>query len=69
MVMTMEYKSWVNKPVIIRKTDGFVKYGIVLSVHAEYLLLNFFDGRSNVIFFEDIVSIEPYKKGEGGYER
>jgi hypothetical protein len=70
MEMENEYKFLEGKNVKIRKKDGFVKVGELISINNVFVVLKFYSGKIEIIPFSEIEKITEIerenKKGENG---
>lgn len=53
----------LNRPVRVKKSDGYVKSGILLQVEDSYIVLKYFDSRECVVLRSEIEDVVPYEEG------
>ncbi len=56
--MTLELTNLISKQVVVVKRDGYQKIGILKALTDRFLILQFLDGREEIISFEAIDSVK-----------
>lgn len=49
--MTKKITDLVGKPVVVLKIDGYTKMGILKSLSEQFIVLQFYDGKEEIISF------------------
>ncbi len=53
----------LNKKVAIQKKDGFTKFGILMEFDTNFVKIQMFNGRTELIARDAIATIGDYKEG------
>ena len=56
------FEEFLNKPVYIRKKDGFEKFGLLLEVKNTFLVIQFADSRKEYVAVSEIATIRENTK-------
>jgi small nuclear ribonucleoprotein (snRNP)-like protein len=62
------FEDLINKKVVVTKSDGYVKYGILKKIDAIVLVLIFDDGKEAYIPMVNVASVSLDTNGSGGHE-
>lgn len=62
------WERWLNKKVIVFKTDGYYLYGILRGIEKNFVFLEFSDGRMKSIPRDDIKGVDLFREKEDGME-
>jgi len=55
-------KSLLETPVFIRQKDGFSKFGILIELNSEFLVIRYFSGRVVTIFLDQVEEIRRFDR-------
>lgn len=62
----VDWKDFVGKKIRILQKDGFKKDGILKGILDNFLVIEFSDGRQNLINEDFVASIKVSEVGKGG---
>jgi hypothetical protein len=56
--MGIWWEQLLNKKIVVFKTDGFVKYGILRGIEEKFIVLEFADGAMWTVMRGDIADVK-----------